>query len=162
MSKLSTALALTFLAMGAALLPGNKTVFSAPRESPRLQAATDESSLEQQIVAKEREGLEALKAGNVQHFGELTADEAVMVDAHGPAGKTQVLNNVAGFTLSDFAMEDVRFVPISSNTGLITYKINEKGNSHGKDFSAQAYVSSVWTRRGDKWLCLFSQETAAR
>ena len=83
----------------------------------------------------------------------------MLVDAHGPASKAQVLKNVAGLTLTEYSMEDVRFVPISPETGLISYKITETGISHGKEFTAQAYVSSVWTERGNKWLCLFSQET---
>ena len=85
-----------------------------------------------------------------------------MVDAHGPASKVQVLQNVAKFELTDYSMEDVRFVPISSKTGLISYKIVEKGVSHVRGFAAQAYVSSIWTERGNKWVCLFSQETSAR
>jgi Domain of unknown function (DUF4440) len=120
---------------------------------------TDENVMERQIIAKEREGLEALKTGDLERFGNLTADEAVLVDAHGPASKAQVLKNVAGFTLTEYSMEDIRFVPISPETGLISYKITEKGVSHGREFTAQAYVSSVWTERGNKWLCLFSQET---
>ncbi|MGA2536363.1 MAG: nuclear transport factor 2 family protein [Terracidiphilus sp.] len=122
----------------------------------------DWGPFEQQIVSEEREGLDALKAGEPERFGDLTADEAVMVDDHGPASKAQVLKNVAGFRLTDYTMDDVRFVPISENTGLISYKIVEKGISHGHEFVAQAYISSVWTERGTKWLCLFSQETAAR
>jgi hypothetical protein len=125
-------------------------------------SGADQGSMERQIVSKEREGLDALKVGDVERFGNLTADEAVMVDAHGPASKAQVLQNVAGFKLTDYAMEDVRFVPFSANTGLISYKIIEKGVSHGREFAAQAYVSSIWTERGSKWVCLFSQETAAR
>jgi Domain of unknown function (DUF4440) len=119
----------------------------------------DDNAIEQQIIAKEKEGLDALKNGDVDHFGNLTADEAVLVDAHGPASKAQVLKNVAGFTLTDYSMEDIRFVPVSAATGLISYKITEKGVSHGREFTAQAYVSSLWTERNNKWLCLFSQET---
>jgi hypothetical protein len=59
-------------------------------------------------------------------------------------------------------MDDVRFVPLSVTSGLIEYKIAEKGVSHGKEFAAQAYISSIWAEREGKWLCLFSQETAAR
>jgi hypothetical protein len=119
----------------------------------------DEDSLESQIVAKEREGLDDLKNGQVEAFGALTADEAVLVDAHGPASKAQVLQNVAGFKLSEYSMDDMKFVPISATAGLISYKITERGNSHGHEFSAQAYVSSVWAKRGNSWVCLFSQET---
>lgn len=59
-------------------------------------------------------------------------------------------------------MEHVRFVPLSAKSGLIAYKISETGTSHGKSFSAKVYVSAIWAERGGKWVCLFSQETAAR
>jgi len=118
--------------------------------------------MEQQIVSKEREGLDALKAGNLEVFGSLTADDAVLIDAHGPATKKQVLKNVAGFKLVDYSMDNVNFLAISTKSGLITYRISEKGSSHGKDFAAQAYVSSVWTKRKGRWVCVFSQETAAK
>lgn len=122
----------------------------------------DQGSLERQIVAKEREELDALKSGDVNRFADLTADDAVFVDAMGPASKAQVVKNVEGFTLSDYSMDDVRYVPLSSNSGLITYRIHEKGVSHGRPFEAQPYISSIWMKRKGKWVCLFSQETSAR
>jgi ketosteroid isomerase-like protein len=125
-----------------------------------LAGCAPAGDLQRQVVAAERRGLDALKAGDVAEFGRLTADDAVFVDDHGPATKAEVLRNVAGFTLTDYSMEDVRFVPVAANTGLISYKTTEKGNSHGHDFTAQVYVSSVWTKRGKDWVCLFSQETA--
>lgn len=118
--------------------------------------------MEQQIVSKEREGLDALKTGNLELFGNLTADDAVLVDAHGPATKAEVLEHVAGFRLVDYTIDDVRFVAIAAESGLITYKISEKGVSHGKEFTAQVYVSSIWTKRKGNWVCLFSQETAVK
>jgi hypothetical protein len=120
-----------------------------------------EDSLEQQIVSKEREGVDALKAGNAELFGSLLADDAVLVDSRGPATKAQVLQNVAGFRISEYSMEDVRFVPVSDKSGLITYKFTESGTSHGKEFSATVYVSTLYAQRGGKWVSLFSQETAA-
>jgi hypothetical protein len=125
-------------------------------------SGADNSSMEEQIVAKEREGLDGLKAGDVGHFGDLTADDAIFVDSQGPAAKAQVLQNVVGFRLTDYTIENVHFVKISPNSGLIVYKVTEKGLSHGKEFAAQVYVSSIWIQRETKWLCLFSQETAAR
>jgi hypothetical protein len=121
-----------------------------------------QNPLERQIVAKEREGLDALKIGNLEAFGNLTAEDAVFVDTHGSATKAQVMKNVEGFKLTDYSMDNLSFVPLSAKSGLISYKISEKGFSHGKEFAAQAYVSSIWAKRGSHWLCLFSQETAAR
>ncbi len=86
----------------------------------------------------------------------------MFVDGAGVASKEQVVKNVAGFQLRDYTIADVRFVALSANSGLIAYRLAETGTSHGKEFAAKVYVSSLWVRRGGKWLCAFSQETAAR
>src|SRR5271154_4121402 len=90
-----------------------KSPVTASHAQETQDAKTKESKLEQQIIAKEREGLDALKAGNVDRFAELTAEDAVLVDNHGPASKAQVVKNVAGFKLLDYTMEDVKFIPLS-------------------------------------------------
>ena len=72
------------------------------------------------------------------------------------------MKNVAGFRLSDYTMTDVRFVALSADAGLIVYRVAETGTSHGKEFAAKVHVSSLWLRRGGRWLCMFSQETAAK
>ena len=120
------------------------------------------TAMQQEIVAKQREGLDALKTGNLGIFGKLTADEAIMVDAQGPASKTQVLKNVGEFKLTDYSIDDLKFVSVSETTSLISYKITESGISHGHEFTAKAYVSSLWTKRTDGWVCLFSQETGTK
>jgi hypothetical protein len=136
---------------------------SSGAHSPLVKAEPkDKSSMEDQVVAKEREGLDALKAGHPEEFGKLTADDAVFVDAAGAASKEQVMRNVAGFKLTDYSIDSVNFRQLADKSGLISYKITESGNSHGKDFTARAYISSIWTMRGGKWLCMFSQETSAK
>jgi Domain of unknown function (DUF4440) len=127
----------------------------------RDPGATD-NILAPQIVAKEREVTEAIKTDNLEALGRLIADEALFVDARGPANKRQLLNNLSGFTLSEYTVGEVAFLPLSSKSGLIAYKLHKKGNSHGKEFDADVYVSSVWEKRGKEWVCLFSQETAAK
>jgi len=119
-------------------------------------------TLQGKILAKERQGLDCLKNGNLAEFASLTAEDAVFVDSHGPADKAQVVKNTSEFRLDDYSIEDVKFVPLSSKSGLIAYTITEAGTSHGKQFKAKVYVSSIWAERKGKWLCLFSQETAAR
>jgi ketosteroid isomerase-like protein len=140
--------------------------FASPRISTVSAASPARSfageSMDQQVVAKEREGLDALKVNDLDRFAKLTADDAVFVDAHGTAGKAQVLKNVVGFSITDYTMDNVQFLQISPNTGLISYKLTEKGMSHDKSFAAQVYVSSIWAQRGENWVCVFSQETAAR
>jgi Domain of unknown function (DUF4440) len=163
MKTASALIVVVAITISSALLLGRpQTSAAAVRLLEFRDSSVEEGSMEQQMVSKEREGLEALKTGNVDRFGDLTADDAVFVDAQGPASKAQVVKNVAGFTLSEYSMDDVRFLPISGKSGLITYKIYEKGISHGKEFEAHAYISSIWMKRGNEWVCLFSQETLAR
>ena len=146
---------------GAILLVGPRAAAIDP--SPASPSpTTEENSLGQQILAKERSGLDALKAGDFTTFGNLIGDEGVFVDALGPASKAEVLKHTEGFKLTDYKIEDEKFLPVSADTGMISYYITEKGVSHGKEFTAHAYVSALWTKRANDWVCLFSQETAAK
>ena len=161
MKTSSALLAIAAAGFSTILMAGaSRLLLAAPQASISPDSATEK--MKQTIVEKEREGLHALRTGNLAHFGELTADAAIFVDSSGPAGKAQVLKNVEGFRLTDYSMENIQFLPLSANTGLIEYKISEKGVSHGKEFSAQVYVSSIWAERDHHWVCLFSQESDAR
>jgi len=125
-------------------------------------AQSPANPMQQTILLKEREGLDDLKAGNLDGFAALTADDALFVDSAGPATKAQVMRNVVNFHLTDYTIENVQFVQLSPTSGLIHYKITETGSSHGHDFTAKALISSIWTQRDGQWLCLFSQETITK
>ena len=127
-----------------------------------MTATSSADSLQQQIVSKERDELECLKTGDLKHFAELLADDGVFVDDHGAASKSEIVEHTAEFRLTEYTIDDVKFVPISMTSGLISYKIRERGNSHGREFTAQVYVSALWAQRGGKMVCLFSQETTAK
>jgi hypothetical protein len=136
---------------------GLTLVGCASTPSPSLPVA-----LAGQIEGQERNGLDALKRGDLTVFANSTADGAIFIDPHGLASKAEVMKNVSGFKLIDFSMDAVKVIPVSSDTGLIAYTLTEKGTSHGHDFAAKVYVSSLWANRNGVWLCLFSQETSAR
>jgi ketosteroid isomerase-like protein len=121
-----------------------------------------EDTLRDQIVSQERAELDTLKTGDLKTFASLIAEDAVFVDAHGSAGKAEVVENTSNVRLHDYTMSDVKFVAISADSGVLVYSLTESGTSHGKEFNAKVNVSAVWAKRNDKWVCLFSQETAAR
>lgn len=120
------------------------------------------TSLQHEIVSKERAALTCLKNGDVQCFADLLADNVVFLDPHGAATKQEVVSQVTGRKLTEFTMADVHYVPLGARSGLIAYTLTEKGSANGHDFSAKIYVSAVWAERDGKWLCIFSQETPAR
>lgn len=135
-----------------AALGGNAP--SAPAESA--------DSLRDAILEHEKKELDCLKTGNMDLFASLIADEAVFVNPRGQAGKAQVVKNTSEVHLEEYTIEDVRFVPVSPESGLISYELTQKGTSHGRSFSSRVFASALWVKRGNQWVCLFSQETAAR
>jgi hypothetical protein len=114
-------------------------------------AFPQQNMLQDKILAKEHPGLDCLKSGKREEFAALTAQDAVFVDAHGPASKAEAVKNTSEFRLDDYTIK----------SGLISNKLTGSGTSHGKQFKAKVYVSSVWAEHKGKWVCLFSQETAA-
>jgi ketosteroid isomerase-like protein len=119
-------------------------------------------TLEERIFAQERAELDTLKSGDLSAFANFIADEAVFVDALGPAGKAEIVQHTAEFRLHDYTMAGLKFVPLSPDSGLIVYLLTMTGTAHGKEFAAKVYVSALWRRRGGAWTCVFSQETAAK
>lgn len=162
MKKTSACILTVAIGFGGALLLEGPRAIAADPSPASPSPTTAETSLGQQILAKEREELDALKTGDFKAFGNLIADEAVFVDSLGPASKAEVLQHTEGFKLADYKIEDEKFLPISEDSGLISYYITEKGVSRGKDFTAHVYVSALWTKRATGWVCLFSQETATK
>jgi ketosteroid isomerase-like protein len=131
--------------------------------SPRFLAShVPEDSLQQQIVAKEREELDALKSGDHKAFANLIADEAIFLDPRGHGSKGEVVEHTSDFRLIEYTIEDIKFVAVGPDSGVVAYKLTQKGNAHGREFTSIAYASALWTKRGGKWVCLFSQETPAR
>jgi hypothetical protein len=119
-------------------------------------------SLQDQIVSKEREELEALRAAEYRTFAGLIADDAIFLNSHGPATKAEVVQHVSDFKLLDFAMDDIRFVPLSSTSGVVIYKLTQKGSAGGHEFTTTVHASAIWVKRNGKWVSVFSQETPAR
>ncbi len=125
-------------------------------------ARAAEGSVQEQIVAHERKELDALRTGDKQAFSDLLADDALFLDPRGTGTKAEVVSHVSDFRLVEYLMEDIRFVSLSDHSGLIAYKLTEKGSAHGREFSAKVYASAIWAKRGEQWVCIFSQETPAR
>jgi Domain of unknown function (DUF4440) len=136
---------------------GALTAALALAESPDARGA-----LRDEVVAQERGGLDLLKKGDLASFARTIASDAIFVDDHGPATRSEVIEHTASFKLDDYTMTDIRFVALSPSSGLLSYQMKESGSSHGHAFSADVYVSSVWAQHGGSWQCVFSQETAAR
>jgi len=119
------------------------------------------------IIASARAALDALKSGDMDAYGASITDDAVFVDANGIMRKPEVLKSLAGVKVTSYTMSDVRFVPDSSDNGVVSYTLTETGTKDGKPFTAKMYVSSAWEGGGAggggrRFVCVFSQATPAK
>lgn len=127
-----------------------------------LKTQSNVAQLQAEIESQERQELEALKNGKVQEFAGPIADDAIFVDQHGVAGKADVMGHLNNLKLLEYAMAEIKFVAVSRESGVIAYKLTQKGREQGKDFADTVYVSALWVKRSGKWVCLFTQETPAQ
>jgi ketosteroid isomerase-like protein len=116
------------------------------------------------LIAAARASLDALKRGDVAGYEAMITDDAVIVDDQGLERKPDLVERLADFQLKDYTVSDVRFVPVSSDNGVVSYTLTESGTRHGQPFMSKVNVSSVWERGAGRggYVCVFEQETPAK
>jgi uncharacterized protein (TIGR02246 family) len=130
-----------------------------PAPAKKMASKSMSSNAADDIEAKERQVLAALQKGDLQAFGSLLADDAMEVTEHGVLSKAQILEGMKGATLSDFTMTDVKVTAIDKDASLITYRTGGKFSAHGQAGTYDDWASTVWVKRGGKWLAFIHQET---
>jgi hypothetical protein len=118
-----------------------------------IAAPAQQDTPQSKILAKERQGLDCLKTGNLGEFAALTADDAVFVDAHGPVGKAQVLKNTAEFRLDDYTIEDLKFVPLSSKSTGNNSRQKCTYRRSGRSANISGYACSARRLQRDDYDC---------
>lgn len=118
-------------------------------------------SLEKTILDQEKASWETLKQKNYSAFGELLADDYAGIDNTGISSRAELLKSMPELRLLNYTMEDVKVRSVANGVALITYKAKLSGSYQGKELKP-IYASSVWVKRGSKWLQTFNQETEAQ
>jgi hypothetical protein len=137
--------------------PPQTTATAAPAKKSANKSMSSSSA--DDLEAKERQILEALKKGDMQAFGNLLADDAIEVTDHGVNSKAQIIETLKGATLLEYTMTDAKVTPIDKDASLFTYRTKGKFSAHGQEGAFDALATTVWVKRGGKWLAFFHQET---
>jgi hypothetical protein len=112
------------------------------------------------LEARERQVYDAIKAKNWEAFGGMLADDFHLVVSDGVHDKAQTLEGVKEYNLTEYTLSDVRLVKIDADLAVLTYTMNEKIMSEGKETQSKPYrASSAWISRGGKWLNVYHQES---
>ncbi len=133
------------------------------KSSQAASANSGKSSLEETIISMERRAWEAVKARDTKTFSELFAADGLLVDAGGMTTRPAFFQSLPDLTITDYKLSDLKVTMIDKNTALITYRADSKGSFKGQPFPPNpAYTSTIWTKRGGKWVAIYHQETMSQ
>ena len=119
-----------------------------------------ESKVEAQLIALEKQSWEEWKNKNGGFFQTLLTDEAVNIGIGGLSNKSQIVKSTSSdCEVKSFSVDNFKVVMLDKNVALLTYAATQDGVCGGRTIPAKVIASSVYVKRGGKWLNAFYQET---
>jgi len=122
--------------------------------------SVDQSALKEQLVKLEKQSWEAWKNRDGKFFEGFLSDDHVEVGFSGVASKKEVVQvvgspvcNVKSYELDQFEMK-----LLDKNTALLTYREAQDTMCH-KVVPSPCWVSSLYMKRGDRWLNVLYQQS---
>jgi hypothetical protein len=157
MKKVVWTLALLALTTGAA--------YAQDVNEPTPQGAAQMSTantLDKALIANERKAGDALAKGDKAAFLALVAPTGWAGDSTGFMKVSDFAAMFDQVKVTSWAMSDEKVTWVDPNTAILTYKWTGAGTFQGQPMPGTVYASTVWTKRGDKWVAVFHQESEAK
>jgi hypothetical protein len=161
---LSAPLLLLCAAAACAPVPTTNTANTNAANANANSTTTAAAWTESDISAREREVWDALKAKNWDAFAAHLADDQLYVGPGSVSNKAQLLDGIKPLNITDFTLSDWRYVRLGDDAAIVTYTAAVRGDYGGQALPAnhRERDSSVWVRRGGRWVGVFHQETTAQ
>jgi hypothetical protein len=121
---------------------------------------TDEGDIDD-FIGLETQVWHALVDGDVESDARLLSEDFLGVYPSGFAGRIEhAAQLIDGPTVATFQLSEARLVAVSEAAVLLAYRADFTRRSGSDASEPEAmYVSSLWCRRDDRWVNLFSQDT---
>ena len=119
------------------------------------------NTLDKALIANEKKINEAVAKGDKASFSALVSPTSISADANGFAKGSDMAAMLEHAKIESWAVSDEKVTWIDPNTAIVTYKWTGAGTFMGQPLPPVTYASTVWTKKGDKWVAVFHQESAA-
>jgi hypothetical protein len=118
------------------------------------------NSVEAQILALEKRAFEAWKNKDRKFFEEHMYEAGQYLDADGVGGKAQYVKAIIdnNCTVSSYSLDNTKVTMLSKDVALLIYRYANDVVCGGKPEASPLWASTVYVRRGGKWLIAFHQE----
>src|SRR5262249_19334900 len=121
----------------------------------------DEGNLKETVLALEKRIWEVYSKQDADAFRNLVADDFACTDMFGRySGKADALDYVAKFRILEYAMKDVKVVPLNATSAIVSYQIDYKVRpTNGQEVeSTTRRATSAWAQRKGRWWNVYFEE----
>lgn len=118
---------------------------------------------EAQIVALEKSAFEAWKNKDRKFFEDHMSEDGQFLDPNGGGGKAQYVKAIIdnNCTVNGYSLADSKVTMLSKDVALLTYRYTYDVVCGGKPEAGPLWASTMYVKRGGKWLIAFHQELPA-
>jgi hypothetical protein len=135
--------------------PVNTNANANTTASPKAEATVSDSD----ITAQEKQIWDKIKSKDSAGFAGMLADDFIYIAADGVYDKAGTVDGVKNLELTDLTLSDWKVVKLDKDAAAVTYTVSMKGTSNGQPIPDKPLrASSVWVKRGDKWVGVYHQE----
>ncbi|MCB0355275.1 MAG: nuclear transport factor 2 family protein [Bdellovibrionales bacterium] len=115
----------------------------------------------EEILLHEKQIWDALIAGDPAADAELLSDDFLGVYPTGYSSKFEHSRQLeSGPVASSYELTEVRFVALARDKALLVYRAQWSRFRNGRALpQEEMFVSSIWEKREENWLNIFSQDT---
>jgi hypothetical protein len=142
-------------------LPASSRPAAPQAPAPASQPAADKGTLEDTLVALEKQSWEAWKNHDGKFFRGFLSDDHVELGFGGPANKATVVAGVAGpaCSVKSYTVDHFAVAVVDANVALVTYHAAQDTTCGGQPVPSPVWVSSLYVKRDGRWLNFLYQQT---
>ena len=128
-----------------------------------IAESNDVAAIKEQLIKLEKQSWEAWKNRDGKFFQDFLSEDHVEVGFSGLANKAEVVAFVGSpvCTVKNYQLDHFEMKLLDKNTALLTYWETQDTVCHNP-VPSPCWVSSLYMKRGDRWLNVFYQQTQIR
>jgi hypothetical protein len=121
--------------------------------------AASQQASEAALIANERALYGALAKGDAERFRTLILPSGVWATPTGFVPMDRLAGGLEGFAVPQWGIENPHVVWTEGNSALVLYIRTGGGLFGDRPFAPMTLASTLWTKRGGKWLAVYHQES---
>jgi len=154
---------ITFLVLATTLLIATSGRRAVAGGAPQAGGAASQKTLAETLEGLERQSWVAWKNRDGKFFSHFLSDDHVEVGVGGISDKATVVAGVASpiCVVKSYAVDNFKLTVFDADTALLTYHAAQDTACNGKAVPSPVWATSLYVRRGGRWLNALYEHTPA-